>query len=1185
MTKVRFHIATWLTVFLCTTILSCSAGSDGKGPDPNSKKKIEQYSVPGPEKTAEKISLLAEGEQDTPAEYRLKISGTIHHTDWESIESSLSAKKNVLVFLDFSNCKVGSNSEDRKTGGNIFKCIDSLSGIEFPEGLTEIGYYSFIECKNLRSVYFPRTTACAIGRNCFNRCPSLDDVHLYAVAGSLEGFCESCGDISLLEVPEEPIYLEQDTSSFDFPFDSSNVKEVRTPTRTLTFDQWEAECSVLTPIPVKFKSVQASSRAAEKYGAGNICDGTWASWVEGKSDEGIGETIELEFEKPSTVDFMVFKNGFGNLAYYYSNNRIKDIAIMFDDDPATEATYTLNDTPLAQYIYLREYRIHHSVTLTIKSVYRGTGPDNDTCLDEFLINQELETSTAYEDDGTIYARKQFRYDPETARMLKAMHELDAGPDNLRTAADGRVQIHVTDYERKETRWQFIDYDFDDHFSSCYYENASDKPCEIRYKVFFFPDGRHILFIWNEIRSFSSKPETNLRMYVWENRTWKFMKAGQGEASIAHISAFMQELQRRSLPYRFEVTYNWEAVVEPYVGLGGRWFSVSCSFPYGETEFAPYAKTPSTIAAFGTPEELEAFPNWKEELSGIQKTEYGNTYDENLLAYAAAFNKSPEMTQFLIDQGGDVNPEYPQDNTAPLTPLEAWKAGGNTEEIRTVLLKANAKYPSTLLINAFYAHNTDEFENLSRLVNNYTDLYPIIIRYCMHENENKREMKYVQQILTILKNNGCDLNKAYDDGAHAPQTLVSDAVQNHLSRLFGLLIEAGCTIPEKICDNGIVYQAAYEYLENDKRTKSNAYEILLRLMDEGADVNGTNKNGNTALHLACRSGTTQNGGLTLAGLCVKHGGLIDAKNNFGETPLVLLVSDEDGYTNDTIQTARFLLEHGADVNSADTEGNSVLHTLCDNAHRTDEDYDCDDTASDSGVHVTNLFNLVLSHGAAVNAKNNDGRTPLFLLLEGEIPPESVKMVRLLVTSGADCTATDNDGYPIFIKLCESLSAMQVPFEEKKSLYKLFLNHGADINVKDSYNGTPLSRFWLKCGLFDNEERENGSTEGNGHKLAELLPVMIEDGADVTAVVKVFLSDYKEHNACPAEMLLNGAYNYSINHPGEAWTADDKQIVDTFIQVAVAVRAHGGKKIVSDKRLKKSKVSRDVISLIHDAEQNR
>ena len=131
------------------------------------------------------------------------------------------------------------------------------------------------------------------------------------------------------------------------------------------------------------------------------------------------------------------------------------------------------------------------------------------------------------------------------------------------------------------------------------------------------------------------------------------------------------------------------------------------------------------------------------------------------------------------------------------------------------------------------------------------------------------------------------------------------------------------------------------------------EQLNLLLEAGADVNNTDKKGNTPLHLVQSESTTK--------LLLEAGADVNAKNKLGNTPLHVV-------RNQGI--ARVLLEAGADVNVKNKLGNTPLHV----------------------VKSESIAKLLLEAGADVNARNKRNTTPLH-----DATKKSIK--KLLLDTGA------------------------------------------------------------------------------------------------------------------------------------------------------------------------------------------
>ncbi|OWZ22471.1 hypothetical protein PHMEG_0002814 [Phytophthora megakarya] len=171
-------------------------------------------------------------------------------------------------------------------------------------------------------------------------------------------------------------------------------------------------------------------------------------------------------------------------------------------------------------------------------------------------------------------------------------------------------------------------------------------------------------------------------------------------------------------------------------------------------------------------------------------------------------------------------------------------------------------------------------------------------------------------------------------------------------------------------------------------------VAVMLFDMGADVNMRNRRLTTPLHMAVNKVR-----LKMVNLLLEEGqadvNVADYQNN---TALLLLAamttSDMDEYVSDNddedesvqVQMAKLLLEHGADVNVANTASATPLH----HAMRR---YDFD------------LVDVLLANGADVNQRNRFGDTPLHQAARLALYP---MMWEKLLKRGADLTAEDRGG---------------------------------------------------------------------------------------------------------------------------------------------------------------------------------
>lgn len=141
---------------------------------------------------------------------------------------------------------------------------------------------------------------------------------------------------------------------------------------------------------------------------------------------------------------------------------------------------------------------------------------------------------------------------------------------------------------------------------------------------------------------------------------------------------------------------------------------------------------------------------------------------------------------------------------------------------------------------------------------------------------------------------------------------------------------------------------------------------------GADPDGTDAAGNTPLH-AC----AWPGNLAVARLLLEHGANVDARNRRGVPVL------HEAVRRGRPEMAMLLAEHGAATGDhADDDGSTPLHW-----------------AAKAGW--TEFARFLLARGAAVDARDKSGRTPLqwLLLRDDGRSPGQRETLRLLLSSGA------------------------------------------------------------------------------------------------------------------------------------------------------------------------------------------
>jgi hypothetical protein len=210
------------------------------------------------------------------------------------------------------------------------------------------------------------------------------------------------------------------------------------------------------------EKISASSTLENRYRIENIIDNTWRSWAEGVEGNGIGESFTVEFKIPVKLSRFILKNGYGQLDYYYKNNRIKSFEIFIDDELTgtivnIEDSYELEYYGLPQLYIFDDVILHGTyiectkITFKINEIYPGTHY-NDTCIAEIVFfPPELRGGgdiLNYPDIWRTYVP-----DPYTVRLLRAFYE--EKNISFRLDKNNRPQIIIFDGETGEYFWHNI----------------------------------------------------------------------------------------------------------------------------------------------------------------------------------------------------------------------------------------------------------------------------------------------------------------------------------------------------------------------------------------------------------------------------------------------------------------------------------------------------------------------------------------------------------------------------------------------------------------------------------------------------------------------------------------------------------------------------------------------------------
>jgi ankyrin repeat protein len=239
-------------------------------------------------------------------------------------------------------------------------------------------------------------------------------------------------------------------------------------------------------------------------------------------------------------------------------------------------------------------------------------------------------------------------------------------------------------------------------------------------------------------------------------------------------------------------------------------------------------------------------------------------------------------------------------------------------------------------------------------------------------------------------------------------------------------------------------------------------------------------------------------IEVAELLIEHGASVDVQETTGETILLKVLSLRK---SNLVNKVKLLLKHGADVNARDDTLTSSLHlAVCGDElevagmlikHKADVNsqnnkgktplHILSERPANNGDVILNHARLLLERGAEVNKRDKNNETPLHVTMRRV----SFKLAQILLEHGADVSAENNDGKtPLQILLERRANEDCVLDDCVLDNARLLLERGAEVNKRDKNYDTPLHvtirRVWFKFAQILLEHGADATAENNDGK---------------------------------------------------------------------------------------------------------
>ena len=358
--------------------------------------------------------------------------------------------------------------------------------------------------------------------------------------------------------------------------------------------------------------------------------------------------------------------------------------------------------------------------------------------------------------------------------------------------------------------------------------------------------------------------------------------------------------------------------------------------------------------------------------------------------------------------------------------------------------------------------------------------------------------------------------------------------------------------------------------------SDKLNITKLLIHKGVNANVQNRNGTTALQLAC-----ENGNSGIAKMLLENDSDINLVDNECNNALHYVFKSRQNRHH----LIKLLIDKGIYVNSQNKNGTSPLQLASKfgDYEAVKELLDCNasiyvvDNVNDNSLHYalswkcnTDVIKLLINRGIDVNAQNTNGTTALHLTCENS----NYEVAQKLVENHACVKILDDDNNT-------ALHYMSKSWKNNQNIVRLLIGEGLDINSRNIHGTTALqvacrncnyhiAEYLLSCdasvNLLDNNYNNAlHYASKSEHYNADIIKLLVEkflsvDSQNRNGTTALQLA-CQQNNYTNAEKLLQcGACvdlvddkgNNALHHVAKS-RRDSVDVVELLIQAGVDVNA--------------------------------
>lgn len=349
------------------------------------------------------------------------------------------------------------------------------------------------------------------------------------------------------------------------------------------------------------------------------------------------------------------------------------------------------------------------------------------------------------------------------------------------------------------------------------------------------------------------------------------------------------------------------------------------------------------------------------------------------------------------------------------------------------------------------------------------------------------------VLSILER-GVDINTKHDDDDEVDwmeegYTALHYACHHRIENMVDLLLGEGADveITESTGKKPLHIACRYGYIDIIEALLHNPFRVRVDINMKKGSEDGESP-GATPLHEVILDYGYLGNKFEVIEFLLENGADVNAVDDNGETPLHYVIQSLDSHSLDayekSIEIANFLINEGADVNISNADGNTPLHYLIQGEIIYKIEYQTHDKTIE-------LIKTIINKSGDYDAKNNEGKTPLDYFYDDEVPSQEWLEFKKVILNHIHNLPKEKVRRILLEKGSEETNSIlsKLPKEVVKQNIESYL-YGGKRKTKKKRKKRKNKKKIIGRGAIDDEEDEE----------LDEIPIPNNSGIDITLLDK-------------------------------------------------------------------------------------